>query len=327
MKTKVWMAAIAAILMSGYASAWTSTFFDRTHSGSFTEADADTPQDAQRVAFQECRKRAPDTDCVELGSPKQGTTVVLAKGTKKSKDDNIYIEWDPDPEKAAKQILQDCNEVARDCHLVLAVWDTGIRWAAFASNQEGSSFLNFNSDTKEKATEGAIRGCEERASTKGKCKVHSDMVTGSRAWFAFAENSTDRGIGFSVLSEQDAKQRAMDFCQKGSDGGPCKITETYQNKGLTLAPPAFAKLKARIEREESQRNSAAQKQVQKKIAAAPAPSDDGSCRPRGNTLRCSSQCTNGNCLVTYENGCKIRVQVQPTFNSLNNRWDYPAPSC
>lgn len=326
MKTKVWMAAVAAALMSGYASAWTSTFFDRTHGGSFTEADADTPEDARRVALQECRKKAPDTECVELGSPKRGTTVVLAKGTKKSKDDHIHINWDPDPDKAAKQILQDCNEVARDCHLVLAVWDMGIRWAAVASNQGDSIFLEFNSDTKEEATKGAIRGCDERASTKGKCKIVGDLVTGSKAWFAFARGALTH-LGVSELSEQDAKQRAMDFCHKGSNGSPCQITETYLNEGLTLAPPAFATLKARIEREESQRNASAQKQVQKKIAAAPAPSGDGSCRPRGNTLRCTSQCTNGNCLVTYENGCKIRVQVQPTFNSLNNRWDYPAPSC
>ena len=52
MKTKVGMAAVAAVLISGYASAWTSTFFDRTHGGSFTYADATSPEDAQHYALQ-----------------------------------------------------------------------------------------------------------------------------------------------------------------------------------------------------------------------------------------------------------------------------------
>lgn len=54
---------------------------------------------------------------------------------------------------------------------------------------------------------------------------------------------------------------------------------------------------------------------------------DRNCRPKTPTLRCSSQCTNGDCTVTYENGCKMRVQVQPQFDSFTNQWTYPAPSC
>lgn len=53
----------------------------------------------------------------------------------------------------------------------------------------------------------------------------------------------------------------------------------------------------------------------------------GDCRPRTSTLRCQSSCTNGDCIVTYENGCKIRVQVNPTYDSLQNQWVYPPPSC
>lgn len=53
----------------------------------------------------------------------------------------------------------------------------------------------------------------------------------------------------------------------------------------------------------------------------------GNCRPRTTTLRCQSACTNGDCIITYENGCKMRVQVSPEFDSFQNRWVYPQPPC
>lgn len=51
------------------------------------------------------------------------------------------------------------------------------------------------------------------------------------------------------------------------------------------------------------------------------------CRPRTNYLRCSSTCNNGSCIVSYENGCKMRVQVNAKYDAFRNQWDYPAPSC
>lgn len=63
-----------------------------------------------------------------------------------------------------------------------------------------------------------------------------------------------------------------------------------------------------------------------KPAATP-PRKTGNCRPSGPSIRCQSRCTNGNCIVTYENGCEIQVQVQPKFNPFNSQWEYPAPGC
>lgn len=51
------------------------------------------------------------------------------------------------------------------------------------------------------------------------------------------------------------------------------------------------------------------------------------CRPRTNELQCTSSCQNGSCIVTYRNGCQMRVQVQAQFNPLSNTWNYPATSC
>ncbi len=60
-----------------------------------------------------------------------------------------------------------------------------------------------------------------------------------------------------------------------------------------------------------------------RVAAPEAPS----CRPKTAQIRCESNCVNGDCIVTYENGCKIRVQVQPRFDPFSNQWKYPSPSC
>lgn len=51
------------------------------------------------------------------------------------------------------------------------------------------------------------------------------------------------------------------------------------------------------------------------------------CRPKTPTIRCTSSCANGDCVVTYENGCKMRVQVSPRYDSFQNAWVYPSPSC
>lgn len=61
--------------------------------------------------------------------------------------------------------------------------------------------------------------------------------------------------------------------------------------------------------------------------AAPASAVEKSCRPTTPSVRCTSRCTNGNCELTYENGCKMRVQVPAKFDPFNNQWTYPAPSC
>lgn len=53
----------------------------------------------------------------------------------------------------------------------------------------------------------------------------------------------------------------------------------------------------------------------------------GNCRPRTREISCRSNCINGNCVVEYENGCKMNVQVAPRFDPFTNQWTYPAPSC
>lgn len=321
------MALVLAVLLSDHAAAWTATFYDKTHGGSYTQTDADTPEEARRDAQKGCRAKASDTDCVELGSPVHGSAVVLVFGTKAEVDDAIFYTDAPDPEKAAKNALSNCRREANDCNLGLAAWDSGKKWAALASNPAGTGgiFIKYNADTPDIAEAAAIRGCEKKLSSKGGCKVVS--VTSKRTWYAFAYSNNYFGAGWSSESEKNAKQNAMDSCSEGAKGSTCRVTQVFKNDGPEPEPSSLGKLQARIEREAAQRNAAKQKPSPKKLATAPSSNSDSNCRPRGNTLRCSSQCYNGNCTVTYENGCKIRVQVQPKFNPFNNQWDYPAPGC
>lgn len=62
------------------------------------------------------------------------------------------------------------------------------------------------------------------------------------------------------------------------------------------------------------------------FAAARAPAGE-SCIPNTKVRQCSSSCTNGDCLVVYQNGCKVRVQVTPRFDPFTNQTTYPSPSC
>ncbi len=52
MKTLVWLVSIVTMSISGTAYAWVSTYYDQTNGGSFTYADATSPEDAQHYALQ-----------------------------------------------------------------------------------------------------------------------------------------------------------------------------------------------------------------------------------------------------------------------------------
>lgn len=62
------------------------------------------------------------------------------------------------------------------------------------------------------------------------------------------------------------------------------------------------------------------------FAASPTHGDT-SCIPNAAARQCRSSCTNGDCLVEYANGCRVRVQVAPRFDPFTNQWTYPPPSC
>lgn len=62
----------------------------------------------------------------------------------------------------------------------------------------------------------------------------------------------------------------------------------------------------------------------KKVSDSTSPEN---CRPTGPSIRCQSQCVNGDCVVTYENGCKVRVRVKARLDPFSSQWTYPSPGC
>ena len=200
---------------------------------------------------------------------------------------------------------------------------------------------------QQKANEVALSGCNN-LNPKKDCKLDTTR------FIAEAKAGVRQGWARSSKSMADAQKIALDSCGYQD----CKITT-----GIT-APGFYVLVESKINEDAKNESSflylsygdsdmnnvtkvAKRKcsdltgkeceiawsgaisgnQVTKSSAKPQASVSEKSCRPQTASIKCSSQCQNGSCIVNYENGCKIRVQVQPTFDAFNNQWKYPSPSC
>ena len=173
--------------------------------------------------------------------------------------------------------------------------------AIINGHSTASIWAAWNYSTQKAADQAALEGCRSEARKNGignlskQCKV----VTRAKKSGYGALTCGDTGCSWAVEygSAQDAVDSAYESCAERYNN--CRDKDiTYWEDFTGFSPKTRAK--------------------------ALVPND---CRPRTPTLSCKSTCTNGNCLVTYENGCKMRVQVTPQFNPFSNQWTYPSPSC
>lgn len=198
--------------------------------------------------------------------------------------------------------------------------------------------------TQAEASKAAMKLCSESAQKKD-CKpwAHKAIVR--------VEGPGDIHYAWSASSPADARKRALAAC-----GQPdCKVVGEYvapgffalARSGVDDGNPAFFLAYGFDNSDEAAaeaqagcaRNGGKDCRVvfssvipgAIKSAAPPtrpaAPAADASCRPDTPVRRCRAQCVNGDCVLTYENGCKLRVRVMPTFDSFRNQWTYPSPSC
>ena len=201
-------------------------------------------------------------------------------------------------------------------------------------------------NTQEEANSAALQGCNKSA-------VNKDCVLDATKAVVRAEGGGNIGFGRSAVSLAEAKQKALASCGNKK----CKVVFE------TIKPGFYSLSKSEIDEDgggnfylayqytdSDKADQDANKGCENltgltcasvwsgaiagvySVASTPAPrplrvATEKNCRPNTPTVRCSSQCTNGSCVVTYENGCKVRVQVQPRFDPFNNQWTYPAPSC
>jgi hypothetical protein len=160
--------------------------------------------------------------------------------------------------------------------------------------------VTYNYKSQKEADHDSLEGCRTNARTAGladranKCSV---LARGKGPGYG-AATCGDNGCSWvaSYSDRQEAIDAAYDACSKNYSN--CK-QDNIQNWADFVGFPSTE-------------------------VATPA---SESCRPRTSNVTCQSQCVNGNCTVTYSNGCKMRVQLQPHFNPFNNQWEYPAPSC
>jgi hypothetical protein len=201
-------------------------------------------------------------------------------------------------------------------------------------------------DSQQEANAEALKECN-KISPKKDCKLDFAKAV------VRAEGPKRVGYGISAVSLADARKKALESCGEASCKVKSEITSpgffalaaseldaegngsfhlAYQYTSITAAvKAAIAKCEENTGRKCSL-SSASAIAGNYEIEADPAPKSSPvasakNCRPNGPSLRCTSRCTNGNCLVTYDNGCKIRVQVQPQYDGFNNQWTYPAPAC
>jgi hypothetical protein len=173
--------------------------------------------------------------------------------------------------------------------------------AVIAGNSPRSIYRANNYDVQKEADNAALQGCRATAKTNGigklakQCKIVSRAPNPGYGTIVCGVDGCSWGMAFG--SAQEAIDAIYADCAKSYTNCRDKDINFWEDRagfptGTTVSAPI-----------------------------------SGDCRPRTNTLQCSSSCNNGSCLVKYENGCQIRVQVQPRFNSFNNQWEYPAPSC
>lgn len=198
--------------------------------------------------------------------------------------------------------------------------------------------------TQREADDMALKGCNE-ASAKHDCKLRITKA------IVRAEGGGQMGYGISSVSLADAVKKALETCGKPD----CKVVDKEQTPGffaLAKSEPtangdaifhlvyrssdsdnADAQAKQNCESRSAKPCSLLMSGAIPGIYSSEAPTRpvtdvaEQSCRPRTPTIRCTSRCTNGDCVVTYENSCQIRVQVRPNYNGMTNQWDYPSPSC
>lgn len=195
---------------------------------------------------------------------------------------------------ANSEALRFCNEHAskKDCKLFSFQ-------AVVRAEGGGRTSYSINRDGIAATKKDALKGCGNKA-----CKVN--LVVTDPGFFSLARTQKQEDgsgvyhLAYAFDDSDAADKKAIERCQEES-GKECSLI-------------FYGVIPGRIDKPAP------------KPALARQPSENN-CRPTTPTVRCSWQCSNGDCTVTYENGCRMRVQVQPRFDGFQNQWVYPAPSC
>ena len=165
-----------------------------------------------------------------------------------------------------------------------------------------TAYASWNYPTQKEADLVAIEGCKTQAKQTGvpeknikQCKVFSRGKTGGYGAFTCGETSC--GVNMGSSERQNAIDEAYKTCSEHTQNCNSEDIRVWEDtKGFKI----------------TNRTNIDQRK---------------NCIPTTAYKRCTSQCLNGSCVVTYENGCKINVQVSQEWNSMTNQWEFPSPQC
>lgn len=159
--------------------------------------------------------------------------------------------------------------------------------------------VSYNYKNQKEADKDALEGCRVEARKNGisnlakSCKVVDRAKGAGYGAYTCGDNLCSWVMGYE--SQQEANDAVVTRCNESDKN--CKT------ENLTIWED-FAGFKQ-------------VKQKQDKLSQK-------SCV---HTSHCQSTCYNGNCLITYDNGCKVQVQVNSVYDPFTNTSVFPAPGC
>ena len=195
------------------------------------------------------------------------------------------------PQLANKAALDNCmaGSKAKDCRLDFIV-------AMARANGGDAQGWGSSKKSLAEAKAQALKACKAKD-----CKVTFEMTEPGFFALAIPKNSeADRdlyGMAWGYADSDKADKAANEAC-RGQGEGDCKHVVSGVIPGHIKGTPSN----------------------DTPVAAK-------NCRPTSGVVQCTSQCVNGDCVVTYENGCRVSVHVSPKFDPFSKQWKYPTPSC
>jgi len=161
---------------------------------------------------------------------------------------------------------------------------------------------SFNYDSQKEADKSAVAGCRSEADKNGIGKLANQCKITLRAkgpgYGAISCGPEGCGYTTGFGSGQEAVDAAYNECTKSYQG--CQADNITNWEDFAGFPQLREVAKTAVAKD---------------------------CRPRTEELRCRSSCINGSCVIKYENGCQMQVEVDAQYDSFKNQWVYPSPSC
>lgn len=161
--------------------------------------------------------------------------------------------------------------------------------------------VSSNYGSQREADQAALKGCSEAAvrngipKQAGKCKV-MDRQKGPGFGAIVCGEST-----CSWVSGYDQKQEAVDSAhQTCTKSDNCPDTDILAWEDFAGYPKPRQEIHQRTK------------------ACSP---------PAGQVVRSRTECTNGACLRTFENGCQVQFNAPYCFDPLQQRWDWKPDGC